>query len=405
MEFIDLVRFEYRKMFKKKSVVFAVTLAFVIAILSTGGTLIGSSQYNGEKYESHYSEMKKDREYARELTGRELDTELILEAAAAYATIPKDAEIYQLTEEYQKNARPYFEVYGMLRPIYQEVMSRFTIEEMGNLTKEQADQFYDIVSSIRENKINSSKMSDRAKEVLLEGTKEIRTPYIYTYAEGYTRYFQILYTNIILAVFVVAIMVAPLFAGEYTSKADQIILSAKYGKSKLIKAKIFTGFSVAIGIALLFVLQTYFESMLLFGPDGRDLSSQKYILAGVYDLSFGQVALLQAIGSIFASIFVAGVTMVLSAKFKTPFGVIIFISLLLVVPMFFSITDEKIVLYNLIKLLPSNMIAIWDIVDKIQYEIVGLVIPPYVMKPIFATLVAAVLLPFTYRAFKKHQVA
>jgi hypothetical protein len=51
------------------------------------------------------------------------------------------------------------------------------------------------------------------------------------------------------------------------------------------------------------------------------------------------------------------------------------------------------------------MIAIWDIVDKIQYEIVGLVIPPYVMKPIFGTFVVAVLTPFTYQAFKKHQVA
>jgi hypothetical protein len=61
---------------------------------------------------------------------------------------------------------------------------------------------------------------------------------------------------------------------------------------------------------------------------------------------------------------------------------------------------------HLMALLPSNM---FDSFRKItDYEVIhifGQLIPEYKVIPGFAVIVIALLLPFTYRAFKNHQVA
>ena len=46
----------------------------------------------------------------------------------------------------------------------------------------------------------------------------------------------------------ICIGIAPIFAGEYQSKCDSLILCMKYGRSKLILAKIISGWLYATGV-------------------------------------------------------------------------------------------------------------------------------------------------------------
>lgn len=101
-EFWTLVSFEYRKILGKRSVKIALLLTLFLSVFSIWGTLMGSYYIEGELFESNAEAMKKDRAYARELSGRILDDKLLMEAADAYQTIPDSAAVYQSTEEYQK---------------------------------------------------------------------------------------------------------------------------------------------------------------------------------------------------------------------------------------------------------------------------------------------------------------
>lgn len=403
-EFWTLVSFEYRKILGKRSVKIALLLTLFLSVLSIWGTLMGSYYIEGELFESNAEAMKKDRAYARELSGRILDDKLLMEATDAYQTIPDSAAVYQSTEEYQKNARKYSSIYSLARQVYDTPNVRFGAPEMGTLDPARAEQFYEIRELCMTKQIENAPISENAKEVMMQYSAEVKEPWIFSYSDGYTRFMTIMATSGVMAAFVMAICLAPLFAGEYSNHTDQLLLSARYGKGKLIKAKFFTGFSMTGIVTLLITLQSYVQSMLTFGFDGGNANVQIYDALFPYPLTLKQAALLQSICVFFACMCMSALTMLFSSRMKSAFGVIILSVLLLCVPMFVKVSAYPLLGYLLFHLMPANMMQYDYIFSMIPYEIAGVVIPPYVMMPVAALCLCIILIPFAYRGFKHHQV-
>lgn len=403
-EFWTLVSFEYRKILGKRSVKIALLLTLFLSVFSIWGTLMGSYYIEGELFESNAEAMKKDRAYARELSGRILDDKLLMEAADAYQTIPDSAAVYQSTEEYQKNARKYSSIYSLARQVYDTPNVRFGAPEMGTLDPARAEQFYEIRELCMTKQIENAPISENAKEVMMQYSAEVKKPWVFSYSDGYTRFMTIMATSGVMAAFVMAICLAPLFAGEYSNHTDQLLLSARYGKGKLIKAKFFTGFSMTGIVTLLITLQSYVQSMLTFGFDGGNANVQIYDALFPYPLTLKQAALLQSICVFFACMCMSALTMFFSSRMKSAFGVIILSVLLLCVPMFVKVSAYPLLGYLLFHLMPANMMQYDYIFSMIPYEIAGVVIPPYVMMPVTALCLCIILIPFAYRGFKHHQV-
>lgn len=403
-EFWALVSFEYRKILGKRSVKIALLLTLFLSVFSIWGTLMGSYYIEGELFESNAEAMKKDRAYARELSGRILDDKLLMETADAYQTIPDSAAVYQSTEEYQKNARKYSSIYSLARQVYDTPNVRFGAPEMGTLDPARAEQFYEIRELCMTKQIENAPISENAKEVMMQYSAEVKEPWIFSYSDGYTRFMTIMATSGVMAAFVMVICLAPLFAGEYSNHTDQLLLSARYGKGKLIKAKFFTGFSMTGIVTLLITLQSYVQSMLTFGFDGGNANVQIYDALFPYPLTLKQAALLQSICVFFACMCMSALTMFFSSRMKSAFGVIILSVLLLCVPMFVKVSAYPLLGYLLFHLMPANMMQYDYIFSMIPYEIAGVVIPPYVMMPVAALCLCIILIPFAYRGFKHHQV-
>lgn len=403
-EFWALVSFEYRKILGKRSVKIALLLTLFLSVFSIWGTLMGSYYIEGELFESNAEAMKKDRAYARELSGRILDDKLLMETADAYQTIPDSAAVYQSTEEYQKNARKYSSIYSLARQVYDTPNVRFGAPEMGTLDPARAEQFYEVRELCMTKQIENAPISENAKEVMMQYSVEVKEPWIFSYSDGYTRFMTIMATSGVMAAFVMVICLAPLFAGEYSNHTDQLLLSARYGKGKLIKAKFFTGFSMTGIVTLLVTLQSYVQSMLTFGFDGGNANVQIYDALFPYPLTLKQAALLQSICVFFACMCMSALTMFFSSGMKSAFGVIILSVLLLCVPMFVKVSAYPLLGYLLFHLMPANMMQYDYIFSMIPYEIAGVVIPPYVMMPVAALCLCIILIPFAYRGFKHHQV-
>ncbi len=82
-----------------------------------------------------------------------------------------------------------------------------------------------------------------------------------------------------------------MFAGEYQCGADSIILSSKYGKTKIIKAKIIAAFGFA---TIIFVLNLIFAlaiPLLSFGSDGWNLPIQIQHRIAPYKATFWRLLL------------------------------------------------------------------------------------------------------------------
>ncbi len=401
--FWRLVGFEYKKILHKKSVIIVLILAVVATAVSVWGTLLGSYYVDGKVFESNYDAMVKDRSYARSLSGREIDSKLIMETVEAYSKVPKKDRYYD-TPEYQAFARKYSGLYGIVRPIYNSESRRFNMEDFQLLTAEQAAGFYDLRHGRQVQALEETGMSDKAKEKLIAMDEQIKTPFTFSYTDGYTRFLTLMYTVGLMAAFVMAICIAPIFSGEYASGADQLILASKHGKNMLITAKLFTGFTVASAICLVLTAANYILTILTFGFDGLNSQLQLYYPMSPYPMTMGQTALLFSVCVFFACLMTAAITMLLSAKFKSAYGVIILITLILIVPMFINVSYDKIWLYNLLHLLPSGMMEFGSVTSPIQYEISGVIVKPYVFLPLFAAVVGILATPFAYRSFKTHQI-
>jgi ABC-type transport system involved in multi-copper enzyme maturation permease subunit len=397
--FYDIVYYEYKKIFKRKSTYISLVITFFTIVISCFGLIIGSTYIDGVPAESKYEAMVTDRENGRALSGTPIDIDLIRRTKEAYSKVKSDQNYY-LTNEFEMYARPYSEIRHIISSIY-----TYRIDALKNLDEGEMSSFYEIRDEKIASKINSSSLNKRSKEKLISINNKVNTPFIYEYSEGYKRFLALIYSTGVFTCFAIAICLAPMFSGEYSSGADQLILSSKYGKNKVILAKLFTGITFTTIICFLNLLITFTICMIIYGFDGAMAPLQLYSTLSVYPFNMLQAALIASLCVLVANIMTSSITLLLSSLFKTPFGVIIIVNVLTFIPLMVIISDTNTIIYNIYHLLPANMMDVWNVFSPILYEIAGLSIEPYIILPLFGLIITAILLPFSYRAFKQHQIS
>lgn len=105
------------------------------------------------------------------------------------------------------------------------------------------------------------------KSFFMKMNESIPVPFQMDYVTGWEKVLQNLLGIFLISAFVIAICLAPMFAGEYQSGADSIILSSRYGRNKVIFAKLKASFIVSLDLIAL-ALTTY--TLLLLGICGFD---------------------------------------------------------------------------------------------------------------------------------------
>lgn len=404
--FFNLAGYEFKKVICKKSSVIVLTLVILISAFSVFGTIIGDCYYldeNGNEVAvSRYEDEMTDRRYGEELSGRVIDADLIMEAVEAYKKVPiSENTWYTDTVEYQQYARKYSEIYGIVR----RALGLKNPEEFQKLTREQAKQFDEIRRANWQSVIDNYKISENMRAYWQKCLDESPETLTYEYSGGYSRFAAIMYTTAIIAGAALAILFSGIFSQEYTSGAASLILSSKHGKGLVIGAKLFVAFVISAVLIILLTVISYAETMIVWGSGGADGSLLMLGDIFPYNITIGQSALLYSVCMLAACLLVTAITALLSAVFKTPFSTVVIMAIFLIAPMFIVLPDSMpIWVFLLENLLPTNMMAFWGAMYEFQYDIFGLMIPPYVFIPVFAAAVSCICVFFAYRIFRKHQI-
>ena len=405
--FFELTGYEFKKILCRKRTVIVLTLVILIGAVSVFGTVIGNYYYTDENGNeitvSRYEDEMIDRRNGEALSGRVIDADLIMEAVEAYRQVPLNGSThYADTTAYQNTARKYSEIYRVVRRTF----DLNGIEDFQALTREQAEQFDTVRRENREYVIENSQISDNMRAYWRECLDKSPERLTYEYSGGYYRFVAIMYTTAITAGAAIAIMLSGIFSDEYASGADSLILSSKHGKGLVIGAKLFAAFVISAILILLLIAITYAETMAVWGSGGANANITLMGNMFPYPLTVGQSVLLYILCMTMACLLFAAITAAFSAVLKAPFNTIIIMSVLLIVPMFINVPDgAPIWVFCLENLLPTNMMAFWGALYEYQYELFGLVIPPYVFLPVFALIVSCVCSVLAYRGFKKHQIS
>lgn len=249
----------------------------------------------------------------------------------------------------------------------------------------------------------SRKLSDAQKTYWSNMNSKVDTPLQYGYYEGW----EIIISSFELFMFAllcVCIVIAPVFSGEYQTGTDAVILAGKYGKTKLITAKIISSFLFGVIAFTLHVIIACGLPLAAFGMDGWNLPLQ---IAGTtipYPFTFMQAVLFN-LGVICLILFaMIGLTLVLSANMKSPYMVLIVLVPVLFIPMFLT-PNGTTGLYNLILFLLPYRATMPEISKYISYQFGGFVMDALAVRAIMYTILTAVFIPLSRVGFKKHQVS
>lgn len=249
----------------------------------------------------------------------------------------------------------------------------------------------------------SRDMTDGQKEYWRNMNSHVETPFHYGYYEGW----EIILTSfelLMFAILSVCIVIAPVFSSEYQAGTDAVILSAKYGKTKLITAKIVASFLFAVLAFTVHILVACGLPLAFFGADGWNLPLQILGTTIPYPFTLLQMILIN-VGVIYlVLIAMVGLTLLLSAKMKTPYMVLVVLVPVLFIPMFLTPTGTTGIYNQLLFLLPYRS-TMPEFAKYISYPIGGLVLDILWVRAIVYVIFTAILIPFARRGFKKHQVS
>ncbi|SFR64811.1 hypothetical protein [Anaeromicropila populeti] len=409
-ELLNLIKFEYYKMFKKKSLWFILAGLFGLSMLGSVAMLLGNTyDMEGEVTGTRYEEMQAERKNARALGGRTIDAALIQEVQEAYRSYFSQAEEISDEEEkeklYEDTVKKYEPIMEILSQVY--TGSYNSQEFILDLTEDDRNQFYETLKQKQKQLWEEYFFLTKEEESkLLDYQQQIKTPFIYNYGAGWMRYEILLYSLSVFLMLALAICLAPVFGGEYTSKMDALILSSKYGKSKVIQAKLIMAVTFTIGVTTVLLGIQLLEIMLIYGADGWKNPIQFWSLTQIV-FPFNQI---EAIGIyvlcvILAVLFLTAIVSLLSAKLKSPFGVIVICFMVIIIPMFLDIPEQYRMLNSIYRLLPICMTQEWNVFCHYMYGINNVIVPTYIFIPLFALAAVVLLNIWAFKVFKKHQVA
>lgn len=244
--FLILVGFEYKKIFKRKSTIISLIFILVVLVIMGLGSVIGSEKwYSGEKV-SKLDAIKRNKDTIHSQAGV-MDEELIGEAIEQNAILMVNDDNYLMneygkhlkSEAYTKYILPYENIVDTINTVYETntgMLSTggFTIFNVNSvlpidkLRLQDAKDFYKKVKQFAIESITGNTiLTHEEKEKHMEMLSHVKTPFYYDYSASYELFLSLFQVLSLVILTVIAICIAPIFADEVSSKTRCIFVRSE----------------------------------------------------------------------------------------------------------------------------------------------------------------------------------
>lgn len=407
-----LIKYEFLKILRKKSTLIVMAASLLVTAFLFGLPVLQFQTYNQDGVikglEGIAYEKEQAAAYSVPLTN-EYITETIQEVQQLFDNpdnVGYDGyERFLIEGAYWDGIAPREDLLNMIAKNYVNPNESAGYNTLPDLDISGGADFYGARQEKIETLLNASSraLSEEQKAYWRDMNSKVDEPFTYGYYDGW----EIIISSfelLMFALLAVCIVIAPVFSGEYQAGTDAVILSAKYGKTKLTTAKIIASYLFG-GLAFtLHVVVALGLPLAAFGFDGWDLPLQIANTTIPYPFTFLQAALVN-FGVVYLVLFaMIGLTLLLSAKMKSPYLVLIVLVPVLFIPLFVS-PNGTTGAYNLTLFLLPYRSTIPEVGKYISYQFGGLVLDAFTVRAILYALLTAAMLPLARLGFKKHQVS
>ena len=407
-----LVKYEFLKILRKKSTLIVMAVSLILTGFLFGLPIIQYQTYNQAGVIKGTEGIAYEKEQYADLSvplSEEYIAETIREVQELFVNpdnIGYDGnEQFLIGDAYWNGVAPREKLLNLIANAYSKPNEILGYNNLPDLDIKDAAFFYQTMEGKIQTLLNnpSRKLSDEQKEYWGSMAGKVDTPLQYGYYEGW----EVIISSfelLMFALLAVCIVVAPVFSGEYQAGTDAVILSAKYGKTKLTTAKIAASLLFGTAAFILHIVVACGLPLATFGADGWNLPLQIANTTIPYPLTFLQAALIN-IGIIYLVLLaMVGLTLLLSAQLKSPYLVLIILVPILFIPMFLT-PNGTTGAYNLILFLLPYRSTMPEFGRYISYQFGGLVWDALTVRTILYAFLTVIMLPLARLGFKKHQVA
>lgn len=400
--FGTLYWFELKKIVQRKLFWITSILCVLCIVFTVIGSLLGSTEtrLNGEVLESvsNYELFLLDREYARKLSGRAIDQELLEETINAYKKIPVSMEFYSGLEEYQKYARPYSPIFQIIRS-----WSGMDADSVRQWAPNEAALYGMRMRSLKEN-WQGLRLTDTETAYLQNLEEQMGLPFVYQYYDGYYYALSGLLTVGMAMLLFIATCLSGIFSEEHTRRTDQLLLSSVNGKDIVYWAKILAGITAAGVGACLMAILTIGLSLGIYGADGAQAVIQLMRKQYSWPIMMWEAVLIAYVMLIVTAVFVSLLIMIGSEVLKSNVAVLAITAGLIVLGMFANVPAEYRVLGQIWDYMPMTFLSVWNVFDVRMIPVFGYCFASWQFVPVVYLAAGGLLVSAGKNIYKRYQV-
>ncbi len=395
-----LYGYEMKKIVRRKIV--WVTAAFMLLIVIATvivSRLAGSSYVGGDKIDTHYHMFRVDKEYQQRLSGRAIDQSLLEEMEAGYDKLPAGVEAYVLTEEYQTYARPYSEIFNIVRS-----MTNMTFDEIRQWTADEGN-LYERRQRMLEGSREEFLLSQEEKEFWKEKEDKVEWPVVFVYKDGYYQLFNSMNTIGLMMLITITICLSGVFTEEHTKRTDQLILCSRYGRHKVYWAKLLAGIGFSLFSSVVYTVTAFIAAFAAYGLDGFSGAFQLMYANYSYPLSVGEAVLISYGMMIIAGVLTGVFVMMLSEVLHSSIGTLSLVVGMIILLLFFNIPEHYRAASQLLSYIPSEFVAVWSIFSPRTVSLAGRIFTAWQIVPALYILAGGAFAAIGKKVYARYQVS
>lgn len=407
-----LIKYEFLKILRKKSTLIVMAASLLITAFFFGLPVLQFQTYNQDGVLQGLAGIQYEKEQYTEISvplTNEYVTKTIREVQELFED-PENVgydgnEQFLIEDAYWNGIAPRESLLDLIAGNYADPNVSAGYSALPDLDVSDGTDFYQARQDKIEKILNDSskELSEAEKDYWRNLNSKVEEPFQYGYYEGWEVIISA-FELLMFAVLAVCIVIAPVFSGEYQAGTDAVLLSGKYGKTKLTTAKILAALFFGVLAFTLHVLLAFGLPLAAFGTDGWNLPLQINGTTVPYPLTFLEGTLIN-LGVIYLVLLaMIGVTLFLSARMKSPYLVLTVVVPVLFVPMFLSPNGTS-GIYNLLVFLTPYKSLVPNFGSYLSYQFGPVVLDAFAVRTVLYTGLALILLPLAGRGFRRHQAA
>jgi len=391
--------YELKKLSQKKILWISLGICLLAIAFSLLFPLVGNYYVDGTIIDSNYNFYLTDQAYRKDLSGRAIDQALLEETIDAYSHVPLDVTPYSLTEEYQTYARPYSEIFNLIRT--------WTGKDASSAVQWEPDEanFYSAMQTKMETVWNSNYLTDSELAYWQNRAGSLQTPFVYQYHDGYMYILEVFLTVGVMMMLFIAIALANVFPDEHTQRTDQLLLCTIGGRKYIYWIKTLSGITVGCAGALLMTIFTWTMSLIVYGTDGFDMAIQLFCTTYAGHITIGQACLIAYGCLLITALLISIMVMFLSEWLHSGIAALSVTTAMILASCLFQVPAEYRLLGQLWDYLPTSFLTMWNTFDCRLIPVFGRLFTSYQIIPLVYIGIAFLLAVLGQQKYARYQIS